>query len=152
ALDFRRGVVIDQRDTVPEDISLRCLNQIGLLPDAERRFRGDGGDAGLNLGKAVRVVVPDLLEGDPLLAARRQVLPVIVAVRAIVGRRGLPRVLSPAGQAEERGFQRRLRRRVSVHTVSNGPGMDRTSWFRAPRPTSALATAVCRNYGAVLPR
>jgi len=49
ALDLRRGLLIEQRDAVPEEIALWRLDQQGPLPNGELRLRPDPDQARLML-------------------------------------------------------------------------------------------------------
>ena len=92
--------VVDQPDAIPQNVPPRRLDQERALADAELRLGVDRVEPGLFLLDDVLVRRPEVLERRPLLAVGIDVLPLVLADRAM--RRGPRRLgeLRPAGDAE----------------------------------------------------
>src|SRR3712207_3396189 len=73
---------------------------MGLLADGELRFGDDAGETGFDRLDLVVMVAAQLVERRPALPLRSNVLPLIGADEAGVGRRAGRRKLSAAGHAD----------------------------------------------------
>src|SRR5690606_12952531 len=100
-LDLLDRGVVDEGDAVGEDVAMRRFDEVGLLADADLRLADDLGHARLDLDEPVPVVLSKLFERGPLLALRRDVLPVVGADRAGGWRILTRRVLGRARLADE---------------------------------------------------
>jgi hypothetical protein len=100
-----RGVV-DERDHVPDDIALRRLGEQQPLADRELRRDADPEVAGVvaDVAAALRA---QLLQRRPALAAETDVLALVEADRARLGRYVRRRVVGRTGEADrDQGVRR----------------------------------------------
>jgi hypothetical protein len=84
---FERDVV-DQRDHVPEHVSLRRLRKQQALPDPKLRLDTDAEEATI-LSHLAAILPGELLEGQPTLPVEADVLALVLADRATLGRPGV---------------------------------------------------------------
>src|SRR3546814_9589746 len=97
------GVVVDQRDAVPQQVDARRTHQQRVLADRETRFGSDTKQAlGLRLD-TVAVRVAQRFERGPLLPAAADVLALVFADRAALGFSGAFAELGAAGGTDETG-------------------------------------------------
>jgi hypothetical protein len=80
-LDLAGGLVVEQRDAVPEQVRALPRDEEGALADRERRLRSDPDEPGV-VANPVAVVGAELGERRPALALGRDVLARVLADRA----------------------------------------------------------------------
>src|SRR4051812_37131955 len=114
--------VIDQRDAIPEKISLRRAQQKRSLPDREFRNAADADQPRLVLPKGVVMAAAQLFERRPLLTRSRNELPRITADRAGRRRRGGFRKLGSARFADRFHFRGSLSGDIA-ESMSTAPSM-----------------------------
>jgi hypothetical protein len=83
ALDRGRGLVVEQRDAVPEEVRVAPGHEECPLPDREGRFGADAEEAGV-VADHVPMVTTEVGECRPLLTRLRHVLARVLADRAAI--------------------------------------------------------------------
>ena len=101
-VDQRDRGVVDQRDAIPENVSLRRTHEQRALPDGEPRRGADTDQARLVLAKSIVVRNPQALQRGPRLPLGRDVLALIFTHRALRRWGFAWRILRTAGRADER--------------------------------------------------
>src|SRR5207342_2879704 len=99
ALDETHCRGIERRNAVPEQVAALRLHQQRALPDGETS--ADTDDAGIVFVERVHVALLKRRQRRPGLAARRHVLPLLLADWALGGRLRAFRILRAAGGADE---------------------------------------------------
>src|SRR5262249_47216157 len=94
--------VVERGNAVPKNVAVRAAHEEGALADAERGRRTDADDAFLIFAERVGVALPQRLQRGPGLAARRHVLPLFLANRALRRRLRTLGKLRAAGGADEK--------------------------------------------------
>ena len=103
SVDQRDRGVIDQRNTVPQDIPLRCAKEQCALADREFRLRADADEAWLVLAEPVVMRNSEPFERSPRLPLGRDVLALVCADRALNRWSVTRRILCASGTADECG-------------------------------------------------
>ena len=93
---------VDQRQTIPKNVSLARLHQQGALTNRKMRFHANAQKIGLLLFSHGLVCAGESFQVSPLLPRRTYILAFIEADRTFCGRRRGGRKLSSAGCANER--------------------------------------------------
>jgi hypothetical protein len=97
-----KGVIQVSRG-VPEHVSSGSGNQDGTVADADTRRDLDAVKIGFQLGDGGGVILLECIQGGPLLAVWRKVLPFVIADGTDGGWFGSVRVFEAAGGAEPEG-------------------------------------------------
>src|SRR5262249_7297602 len=100
-LDQRDRCRVEHGDAVPQDVAGGGANEECALADRKCGLRPDADDPGLILTVGIEMSEGQPRERRPALAARRNVLPLFLADRAMRWRRTAWRILHPAGGANE---------------------------------------------------
>ena len=103
--DLPTGLLVEQRDTVPQHVAVRGAHQQRPLADREGRLDADADQVSLLVPQDHRVAVGDLGHGRPLLAVPADVLAFVLTDRAAARRPVGVWVLHAAGNADPRRHQ-----------------------------------------------